>query len=237
MNNIMLLFTMLLYVTWVIPASYAQQSKPLFRIERENAQGLPVYIQIFKEERVLELYVQQQNRFHLLKQYRICEFSGGLGPKRQQGDLKSPEGFYQATRSALNPNSRFYKSINLGYPNQYDQTHGYSGDHLMIHGECESTGCYAMTNDYIEEIYSFVKAALNNGQSSVPIAIYPFVMTEKNMQRHRSSAHLAFWQQLKPGYDYFIKHRQPPSVEVTDGRYVINQALFLNHKQSQTAAK
>ncbi|MGL4858360.1 MAG: L,D-transpeptidase family protein [Enterobacteriaceae bacterium] len=204
-------------------------------LAKPYARGLPVYIQLFKEEGVLELYVKLNNQFRLLENYQICKFSGGLGPKQVQGDLKSPEGFYQATLRDLNPNSRFHKSINLGYPNEYDRAHGYTGDYLLIHGKCNSTGCYAMTNDYIEEIYDFVQAALRNGQSSVAINIYPFRMSEQNMQRHRNSRYIAFWKQLKPGYDYFTKHSLPPTVSVSNRQYVVQRPLSTQPPTSEYA--
>lgn len=193
---------------------------------RSDVKGLPVFIQIFKEERLLELYVQQHGKYRLLKSYPICKYSGGLGPKKTQGDLKSPEGFYKATLSGLNPNSRFYQSINVGYPNAYDRYRGYDGNYLMIHGECTSVGCYAMTNQYIEEIYSYVEASLRNGQSAVDINIYPFRMTAQNMNRHRNSSYHAFWKELQPAYEYFEKNKAPAQVDIIDGRYVFNKDSF-----------
>ncbi|MGV3346447.1 peptidoglycan meso-diaminopimelic acid protein amidase [Enterobacteriaceae bacterium LUAb1] len=185
--------------------------------------GTPVYIQIFKEERTLELYGKIGNEFHLLDSYQICNFSGGLGPKRREGDFKSPEGFYTVNISQLKPDSRFYRAINIGFPNQYDRDQGYSGNHLMIHGACVSVGCYAMTNRQIDEIYRYVETALLNGQSDVPVNIYPFRMTEANMQRHKNSVYSPFWQELQPGYQYFATHHFPPTVAVSNGKYVLNK--------------
>jgi len=111
---------------------------------KQQFMGLPVYIQIFKEERTLELWVKSGEKYELMRSYNICNYSGGLGPKRRQGDFKSPEGFYNVGRNQLKPDSRFYKAINIGFPNQYDREHGYDGKYLMIHGACVSVGCYAM---------------------------------------------------------------------------------------------
>ena len=94
----------------------------------------------------------------------------------------------------------------------------------MIHGACVSIGCYAMTNAYMDEIFSYVNAALRNGQPEVAVSIYPFRMTESNMQRHRNSYYASFWKELQPGYAYFVEHRQPPTVAVNNGRYVLNGA-------------
>lgn len=95
----------------------------------------------------------------------------------------------------------------------------------MIHGACVSVGCYAMTDNGIDEIFQFVTGALVFGQSSVQVSIYPFRMTDANMQRHKFSYYKEFWSQLKPGYDYFEQTRKPPTVSVVDGRYVISKPL------------
>jgi murein L,D-transpeptidase YafK len=53
----------------------------------------------------------------------------------------------------LNPNSNYYLAINTGFPNTYDRANGRTGGLLMIHGDCSSIGCYAMTDEQIAEIY------------------------------------------------------------------------------------
>ncbi len=174
--------------------------------------------------------------YQLLDSYKICNYSGGLGPKQRQGDFKSPEGFYSVQRSQLKPDSRFYKAINIGFPNAYDRAHGYEGKYLMIHGACVSIGCYAMTDTGIDEIFQFVTAALVFGQSGVQVSIYPFRMTDANMQRHKYSYYHDFWQQLKPGYDYFQQTHRPPMVSVVDGRYVVSKPLSHEVVQPQLAS-
>ncbi|RPH21903.1 transpeptidase [Buttiauxella warmboldiae] len=196
---------------------------PVSKEFKQQLMGSPVYIQIFKEERTLELYVKMGEQYQLLDSYSICNYSGGLGPKQRQGDFKSPEGFYHVTRSQLKPDSRFYKAINIGFPNEFDRQHGYQGQYLMIHGACVSVGCYAMTDTNIDEIFQFVTGALVFGQPGVQVSIYPFRMTDANMQRHKYSYYINFWKQLKPGYDYFVANRQPPAVSVVNGNYVIGK--------------
>lgn len=198
---------------------------PISKQYKQQLMGSSVFIQIFKEERTLELYVKMGEQYQLLDSYRICNYSGGLGPKRKQGDFKSPEGFYSVQRNQLKPDSRFYKAINIGFPNAFDRAHGYEGNYLMIHGACVSVGCYAMTDNGIDEIFQFVTAALVFGQSNVQVSIYPFRMTDANMLRHKSAYYIDFWKQLKPGYDYFLTTHQPPVVSVTDGNYVVNNPL------------
>ncbi|MTD40911.1 L,D-transpeptidase family protein [Erwinia sp. CPCC 100877] len=190
---------------------------------KQQYMGSPVYIQIFKQERILELYVKNGEKYQLLNSYNICNYSGGLGPKRHTGDFKSPEGFYSVNRSQLKPDSRFYRAINIGFPNEFDRQNGYDGKYLMIHGACVSVGCYAMTDTGIDEIFQFVTGALLFGQPRVHISIYPFRMTDANMEHHRHSYYADFWKQLKPGYDYFNKYHIPPVVSVNNGQYVVNE--------------
>ncbi|MFD1801430.1 peptidoglycan meso-diaminopimelic acid protein amidase [Mixta tenebrionis] len=224
MGKIALLFAMILLPALSM-ASTPEPAQPLAPVSKELKKqllGTPVYIQIFKEERTLELYGKIGNEYRLLDSYRICNFSGGLGPKRRQGDFKSPEGFYSVKLSQLKPDSRFYRAINIGFPNQYDRERGYDGKYLMIHGACVSIGCYAMTNAYMDEIFSYVDAALRNGQPEVAVSIYPFRMTKSNLYNHRNSYYASFWQELQPGYAYFVEHRQPPTMVVNNGKYVLN---------------
>jgi murein L,D-transpeptidase YafK len=106
----------------------------------------------------------------------------------------------------------------------------------MIHGACVSVGCYAMTDNGIDEIFQFVTGALVFGQSSVQVSIYPFRMTDTNMKRHQNSYYKEFWSQLKPGYDYFEQTRKPPTVSVVDGRYVVSKPLSHEVIQPQLAS-
>lgn len=184
--------------------------------------GSEVYIRIFKEDHSLEMYLKQGEKYYLANVYNICTYNGGLGPKKYSGDNKSPEGFYKANLNSLQPNSNYYKAINIGFPNAFDRSHGYTGQYLMIHGGCKSIGCYAMTNDYIKEIYQFVQASFKNGQREINIDIYPFRMTDENLNKYKSSPNYAFWKQLQPGYKYFEAYKKPAEVDVVKGQYVVN---------------
>ncbi|ATA20656.1 murein L,D-transpeptidase YafK [Gibbsiella quercinecans] len=235
MSKIALLFAMLFCMP-TITACSASELVPESPAVKQQLLGSPVYIQIFKEERVLELYAKMGNEFRLVKSFPICKFSGGLGPKRMAGDFKSPEGFYSVDVRHLKPDSKYYRAINIGFPNDYDRAQGYSGAYLMIHGECKSIGCYAMTNDYMDEIYRYVETAFAFGQARVNISIYPFRMTDQNLQRYRTSTNIGFWRQLKPGYDYFVKNHQPPTVAVANGQYVLAQPMMGSNKPTQFAS-
>lgn len=230
-----IMFAMIICLPAVSFTSSASEPVAVSKELKQQLLGSSVYIQIFKEERTLELYARLQGEYRLVQSYRICEFSGGLGPKRREGDFKSPEGFYTIDMRHLKPDSKFYRAINIGFPNDYDKSQGYSGKYLMIHGACKSIGCYAMTDAYMDEIFNYVQTAFIFGQEKVDISIYPFRMTEQNMQRHRNSSDYNFWRQLQPGYEYFAKNRMPPSVSVINGQYVLSRPPTSSTPTSQYA--
>lgn len=188
--------------------------------------GAPMFVRIFKEESELEVWKQRDDgRFYHVKTYPICNWSGELGPKTQQGDKQAPEGFYTVNAHQMNPSSQFYLAFNLGYPNAYDRAHGRTGDFLMVHGKCRSAGCYAMTDGLIEEIYALARESFKGGQTVIDVHAFPFRMTPENMDRHKKHKWHAFWSTLKQGYDHFEAHRLPPQVAVCERRYVINVRL------------
>lgn len=181
--------------------------------------GQPIFVRIFKESRELEVWVKNSDRFAHFKTYPICNYSGALGPKLKEGDRQSPEGFYFVGKSQLNPQSSYHLSFNLGFPNAYDRAHDRTGSYLMVHGNCVSVGCYAMTDEGIEEIYLLAEAALNKGQPFFRVQAFPFRMTARNMQRHARSDWIGFWRNLQEGYDAFERHRIPPDVKVVGRKY------------------
>ncbi|NRC57367.1 murein L,D-transpeptidase [Mesorhizobium sediminum] len=199
-------------------------AKLLAEIARKNMTvGSPVLLRVFKVEAELEVWKQdRKGRFALLKTYPICKWSGDLGPKISEGDRQTPEGFYDITPGQMNPNSEYYLSFNLGFPNAFDRAHRRTGTHLMVHGDCSSQGCYAMTDAQILEIFALGREAFKGGQRSFQVQAYPFRMTPANLARYRDSQHMAFWRMLKEGNDYFEVTRRQPKVDVCDKRYVFN---------------
>lgn len=187
-----------------------------------------MFVRIFKEDSELEVWkARDDGHFYHYKTYPICTWSGDLGPKIQTGDKQSPEGYYQVRESQLNPNSKYHLSFNLGFPNAFDRAFGRTGDALMVHGNCKSAGCYAMTDALIEEIYALMREAFAGGQEVVQVHAYPFRMTPENMKRNRKHPAYAFWRQMKQGYDYFELTKQPPPVAVCNRKYLVN-AQFVN---------
>jgi len=184
----------------------------------------PILLRIFKEEGTLEVWkANTADRFQLLKSYKICAWSGKLGPKIKEGDRQAPEGFYPLFPHQMNPNSNYYLAINTGFPNVYDKANGRSGTHLMIHGACSSSGCYSMTDEQIIEIFALARDAFKGGQESVQLQAFPFRMTAENMARHRDNPNIEFWKMLKVGHDQFEVTKRPPQVNVCERKYVFNQ--------------
>jgi murein L,D-transpeptidase YafK len=182
-----------------------------------------ILIRIFKEEAELEVWKQDTTgQYALLKTYPICRWSGELGPKIKEGDRQAPEGFYSITPGQMNPNSNYYLSFNIGFPNAYDRANDRTGAFLMVHGDCSSAGCYAMTDEQMGEIYALGREALLGGQKSFQIQAYPFHMTALNMARHRNSPNMPFWRMLKEGNDHFEVSRQEPKVDVCEKHYVFD---------------
>jgi murein L,D-transpeptidase YafK len=196
----------------------------LAELEAKNMEKeSPILVRIFKEEAELEVWKPDRSgRFALLRTYPICRWSGQLGPKIKQGDRQAPEGFYTITPGLMNPNSNNYLAINTGFPNAYDRANGRTGAFLMIHGDCSSSGCYAMTDEQIAEIYALARESFFGGQKSFQIEAFPFRMTPLNMARHRNSPHIDFWKMLKQGYDHFEVTHLEPKVDVCEKRYVFN---------------
>ena len=161
----------------------------------------------------------EDGTFALSNTFDICTWSGALGPKLKEGDGQSPEGFYFVRPSAMNPNSNYHLSFNLGFPNAYDRAHGRTGSFLMVHGECVSIGCYAMTNDGIDDIWALMNNAFDGGQSFVRVHIFPFEMTEENLAKYADNPNHAFWTNLKTGWDLFERTRIPPNVTVAQNTY------------------
>jgi len=188
------------------------------------AAGSPILIRIFKAEFELELWMRKGEHFELFATYPICYWSGTLGPKLHEGDKQAPEGFYAVGLNQIHRSGRWPRSLNIGYPNALDRAHARTGSLILVHGGCTSTGCFAMTNPVMAEIYGLAEQALQQGQDRIPIHVFPFRMTEANFAA-RSVAHgewRTFWLNLKLGYDLFERTRVPPKVGICNKQYVVS---------------
>ncbi|NQZ01120.1 MAG: L,D-transpeptidase family protein [Bdellovibrionales bacterium] len=193
--------------------------------EKKNLKwGGPLYVRVFKHTRELEIWAHNQaGEFELFKTFRICYHSGQVGPKTRQGDMQVPEGFYQVNVGRLNPYSSYHLSFNIGYPNKLDRSLNRTGGNIMVHGDCVSAGCLAMTNPGVEKIYTIVEASLIGGVTEIPIHIFPFRMNYLNRLRFVRFPHWEFWNQLMPAYQYFEKYKEVPRVEVKGKLYRLVQ--------------
>ena len=120
----------------------------------------------------------------------------------------------------MNPNSNYYLSFNVGYPNAFDRAFGRTGGAIMVHGACSSAGCMSMTDAQIAEIYAIAREAFNGGQREIQMQSYPFHMTAENLAKHRLDPNIDFWKQLKNGSDHFEVTQTEPQVGVCGKRYV-----------------
>jgi murein L,D-transpeptidase YafK len=191
--------------------------------EKGMSKDSPILLRIYKEESELEIWKKTTaGRYELLKKFPICKWSGELGPKIKTGDRQAPEGFYFIRPEQMNPHSSYHLAFNLGFPNDFDRAHNRTGAHLMVHGDCSSSGCYAMTDAQIADIFALAREAFDGGQLAFQVQAFPFRMTSANLARHRNNPHVPFWRMLKEGSDHFDVTRQEPKIDVCNRRYVFN---------------
>lgn len=72
-----------------------------------------------------------------VKDYEVSLGKNPVGPKKQEGDNKTPEGSYIIDKH--NPNSSFHLSLHISYPSAADREHAQRegarpGGDIMIHG-------------------------------------------------------------------------------------------------------
>jgi murein L,D-transpeptidase YafK len=183
-----------------------------------------VLLRAFKQDKVLELWVRPKDnkQFIHLKNYAICAASGTLGPKRQRGDLQVPEGYYRL--SWFNSQSDFLLSLKVNYPNPSDRLRAKNkdpGGSIFIHGSCVTIGCIPLTDRWIEELYVIALDTHWRRGTKIPIHIFPTRLDDDNIillkKEYATKPELIrFWEELKPGYDYFEKTK-------TLAKYVINK--------------
>lgn len=99
-----------------------------------------------------------------------------IGDKEQQGDKRTPEGFYMITKKKSGSETRFYKALLLNYPNEEDMArfndnkrngvisaNARVGNLIEIHGQGGrgvdwTDGCIALKNDDMDELYRACQA-------------------------------------------------------------------------------
>jgi murein L,D-transpeptidase YafK len=196
--------------------------------------SLELYLRAYKREKLLEVWTRNKTdkKFQLLVTYPICQSSGILGPKRKEGDLQVPEGFYQINH--FNPLSNFYLSLGIDYPNKSDRVFAdknHPGGAIYIHGSCVTVGCIPITDDKIKELYILAVEAINSGQKSIHITICPAKMTGINFTQLKklknfSQSTLDLWSDLKNDYECFEREKTPPVIEfLANGRHLIREQI------------
>lgn len=202
----------------------------LFKENNIALSSLKIFFRAFKKEKKFEVWATSANQkeYKLLKIYEICSSSGTLGPKRKQGDMQVPEGFYEINH--FNPYSNFYLSLGVNYPNASDRILGAKGNlggSIYVHGNCVTIGCIPLTDDKIKEVYVMAVEAKSNGQKTIPVHIFPCEMNEEGMKLLETEyatepSLISFWKNIQKGYEYFEKNKTLPPVSVQkDGSYLI----------------
>lgn len=131
-------------------------------------------ILVFKNERKVEVSAPGWRK---PREYAMTASSGKLGPKLREGDRQIPEGIYGI--EYLNPNSAFYLSLKVSYPNASDRARAKEdgradlGGDIMIHGKDATIGCIPIGDDAIEDVFYLVSAV---GLENVGVVIAPYDM-------------------------------------------------------------
>ncbi len=186
-----------------------------------------LFINAYKAEGKLEIWLKPKTskQYRLFKTYNFCAHSGKLGPKVIEGDLQTPEGFYQI--NVFNPQSTYHLSLGIDYPNKVDLARTGKdkspGGDIYIHGDCVTVGCIPLTDQLIKEVYILAVEARNNGQNEIPVYIFPFKMTDANLKSYTSRypQQANFWKTLQKGYQAFEQHKMLPIIKQEAGAYAI----------------
>lgn len=200
-------------------------------LDQQELQQYHIFLRAFKDEEILELWARNidDSAYKLVTTYAFCWNSGSLGPKREQGDYQIPEGFYNI--AVFNPESTYHLSLGIDYPNDSDRLLGNKnklGGDIYIHGDCFTIGCIPITDPCIKELYVFAVEAKNNGQTNIPVHIFPTrlsfeFISNYSYETYEGLDHTAFWTNLKLGYDYFEINKTLPKISVSSsGSYIID---------------
>ncbi len=187
-----------------------------------------VLLRAFKQEEVVELWAQPAGpgRWLRVARYPIAAASGDLGPKRRRWDQQVPEGFYRV--DGFNGASRYHLSLHVDYPNGSDRILGnrrHPGNNIFIHGDEVSSGCIAVGDRAIEQLYLVALDSTAAGHE-VLVEIFPCRFSSPGCERRlaalsRRRPRLAeFWANLREGFAAFEHAGAPPAVSVdASGRY------------------
>ena len=184
--------------------------------------GNLVLIRIFKEEKRLELWMSITGEYKLLKSYKLINYTGTLGPKLFADDNQSPEGYYHILSNGLIEDTEGHIQAQLVFPNKFDQEHNVSDGYVTIHDNDTDKDGFTLSQPDMDEISEVIKSTFVNGYKSVSVYIYPFVMSDDNLNNFKDSPWFGFWQNIKGGYDYFQNFHRTPVVDVINKKYVFH---------------
>jgi murein L,D-transpeptidase YafK len=211
-----------------------QVVKNYFIAQKLKYEGFHLFIRGFKQEAKVEVWVKEKSAptYSLLHVYDFCAMSGGVGPKRKEGDLQIPEGIYYINH--FNPESSYHLSLGLNYPNASDKILSDKkspGSAIYIHGNCVTIGCIPITDDKIKELYILALESRNNGQEKTPVHIFPARLSDANLilLNRQMPQHSAFWKNLKTIYDDFETKKMLSGISVNKGgQYVLDPTVAVN---------
>ena len=206
--------------------------KKQFKKQNLNWPPEAMYVRSFKYDKQLEVWVKvdSSDQYKLFKTYKVCMQSGSMGPKRMEGDYQVPEGFYYINE--FKPNSNYHLSLGLNYPNASDRILSDAnrpGNNIYIHGNCVSTGCIAIQDGPIEELYVIASNARAYGQEFIPVHVFSVRYNNKKSFEFLNTSikdnyYLqAFNKNMKQVFDHFEAKKQLPIILVNKrGEYVMN---------------
>lgn len=193
-----------------------------------------IFLRAFKHEGALELWAEPADSDSgaprvLVRTFPICQESGVLGPKRREGDLQVPEGFYTIDR--FNPRSSYHLSLGIDYPNAVDKARAGGdppGGDIFIHGNCVTVGCLPIEDQPIEALYVVAVRARDRGQRKIPVHIFPCRFGSEacdaaleRVTREETDPELAtFWSMLALAHAEFEATRVPPRFVAKKTGYV-----------------
>ncbi len=204
-----------LFGTWRNRLAYKNKHpvvKAMFKAAKVQFPPRQLLFRAFKKESRLEVWASSARRGPLTKiaTYEVCAQSGDLGPKKREGDQQVPEGFYLV--DYFNRSSSYYLSMRVNYPNRRDRRLGYTGSLIMVHGNCVSIGCLAMTDERIQELWVIADAARRWRRVTTQVHIFPSRDLKALIDNTSDDDLKAFWSNLREGFDQFESTKRLPRV-------------------------
>jgi hypothetical protein len=155
-----------------------ERVKPWFARQRVEYPPERLVFAVIKDEMRLKVYASSEGSgdddWTFVSQYKLAKLSGKAGPKLRSGDKQVPEGVYSITY--VHPASKYWLSLALNYPNAFDRARAREdgrtklGGDIMIHGWWFSTGCVAVGNTAVEDLFVM---ANDVGPDNLKVVIAP----------------------------------------------------------------